>query len=94
MSREFETVAWIAVGLIFSFLFVFFLILSLQGIIGIMRGSRKICITTTITEKIEAIVKAGKSVSTRTWHKPGDGTLEQHQLTTFYPGDTVLIEYT
>lgn len=93
MIMGFKTAVWIALGLMLSFFLIFFLCISLPRIINIMNGTHKICITTTITERIEAMAKSGRSMSKHTWYRLGNGTLEQHQVTTFYPGDTVLIEH-
>jgi len=89
----FRAEAWFVLGLILLVLTIVIVSTSLPRLIHIMKGSSKICITTTITEKIEAMVQSGKTMSKHTWYRLGDGTLEQHQVTTFYPGDTVLIEH-
>lgn len=93
MIAGFKKEVWLFIVLLFLLILIIIACATLPHILSIMRGSNKICITTTITEKLEAMARSGKSMSKHTWYRLGNGTVEQHQLTTFHPGDTVLIEH-
>ncbi|PSL28232.1 hypothetical protein [Chitinophaga ginsengisoli] len=93
MIAGFRTEVWFILGLMLLLLVIIVASTSLPRLINIMKGTNKICITTTITEKIEAMARSGKTMSKHTWYRLGNGTLEQHQIATFYPGDTVMIEH-
>ncbi|MCF6403062.1 hypothetical protein L3C95_09270 [Chitinophaga filiformis] len=89
----FRMEAWLVLGLMLLLLLIIVASTSLPQIISIMKGTSKICTTTTITEKVEAMARSGKTMTKHSWYRLGNGILEQHQLTTFHPGDIVLIEH-
>lgn len=92
MFAGFRMEGWYVLALMLVVFLIVVCGFSLPRLISILKGTRKICITTTVTEKIEAMARSGKRMSKHTWYRFGNGTVELHQLP-FNPGDTVLIQH-